>query len=105
MKLEELILKVEEWAEARNLIKGATVEKQWLKLDEEKGELAAGIARGDKEKTVDGLGDTLVVLIILAKQLGITFDEALGVAYEEIKDRKGKMINGIFVKEADLKAE
>ena len=28
--------------------------------------------------------------------------ECLGIAYEEIKNRKGKMINGTFVKEEDL---
>jgi hypothetical protein len=29
-------------------------------------------------------------------------EECLEVAYNDIKDRKGKMIDGVFVKESDL---
>lgn len=38
----------------------------------------------------------------LAHQLDLDVTECLGIAYEEIKNRKGKMINGTFVKEEDL---
>ena len=50
----------------------------------------------------DAIGDTLVTIIVLAHQLDLDVTECLGIAYEEIKNRKGKMINGTFVKEDDL---
>ena len=51
---------------------------------------------------IDGLGDVLVVLIGLSMQLGLDLTECLEVSYNEIKDRKGKLVNGVFVKEEDL---
>ena len=39
---------------------------------------------------VDGLGDTLVTLIILAAQYGLELEDCLEYAYNEIKDRTGK---------------
>ena len=56
----------------------------------------------DKEKQMDGIGDTVVTLICIAEQLGLKFNDCLDYAYNEIKDRKGKLINGTFVKESDL---
>ena len=48
---------------------------------------------------IDGIGDVLVTLIIVAEQLGLTLTECLAVAYLEIKDRKGRLVNGTFIKE------
>lgn len=93
------IWKIKEWAQDRNLIRGATSQAQMLKLTEEVGELAAGIARGDKELIKDSIGDCVVVLTILAAQQGMALEDCVQCAYEEIKDRKGKMVNGIFIKE------
>lgn len=90
------------WAHQRNLIVGSTPEKQMVKLIEEVGELAAGVARNDGAKIMDGIGDAVVVLTILAEQHGVKIESCIQMAYDEIKDRKGKMINGVFVKEADL---
>ncbi len=90
------------WAHARNLIVGSTPEKQTVKLLEEVGELAAGVARNDGAKIMDGIGDAVVVLTILAEMYGVTIESCIQMAYDEIKDRKGKMINGVFVKNADL---
>lgn len=73
-----------------------------LKLFEELGEVASGMARNDLEEVKDGIGDTLVVLIGLSMQLDLDITECLELAYNEIKDRKGKLIDGIFVKEDDL---
>ena len=50
----------------------------------------------------DAIGDTLVTIIVLAHQLDLDVTECLSIAYEEIKNRKGKMVNGTFVKEEDL---
>lgn len=90
------------WAHQRNLIIGSTPEKQMVKLIEEVGELAAGVARNDGAKIMDGIGDAVVVLTILAEQHGVKIESCIQMAYDEIKDRKGKMVNGVFVKEADL---
>lgn len=90
------------WAEARNLVHGSTPDKQFTKLIEEIGELAAGIAKKRNDLVMDGIGDAIVVLTILAAQHGVNIEACIAMAYDEIKDRKGKMIDGVFVKEADL---
>lgn len=161
MKEKELIGKIAQWAKDRNLILGSTPQKQFIKLMEEFGELCAGIARNDKEKIKDSIGDCGVVLIILnaqsqiEKDLSFTWEfeieppennikytirclndlswliingngykrvldefilelngyahyyeltmlECLEHAYEQIKDRKGRMVDGVFVKEEDM---
>ena len=50
----------------------------------------------------DEMGDIFVTLIILCEQIGIDPEECLSMAYEKIKDRSGKTINGCFVKAEDL---
>lgn len=95
---EQLNYKVLDWAEDRNLIKGSDPKTQLLKTVSELGELADAILKDDKEGQIDGIGDVLVTLIIVAEQLGLTINECLAVAYLEIKDRKGRMVNGAFVK-------
>lgn len=90
---------IRQWASQRNLIVGATSQAQMLKLFEEGGELAAAIARNKKEEISDGIGDMIVVLTILAAQNNMNIEDCIKNAYNEIKDRKGKMVDGIFVKE------
>jgi NTP pyrophosphatase (non-canonical NTP hydrolase) len=70
-----------------------------LKLTEEVGELAGAIAKNNKVDQIDAIGDIQVVLIILSEQLGINYKEALESAYNVIKERKGKTVNGIFIKD------
>lgn len=103
MNLEQLVEAVEKWGTDRNFyhaVHGTTSEKQYLKLAEECGEIAGNLARGKDVK--DDIGDAVVVLIGLAVLNGTSLRECLQVAYNDIKDRKGKMINGVFVKEQDL---
>lgn len=90
---------IRSWAYDRNLIEGATPQAQMLKMTEEVGELAAGIARSKISDTKDAIGDCVVVLTILAAQLGTSIESCTEIAYNQIKDRKGKMVDGIFVKE------
>lgn len=99
--MKNLIHKVEEWSIEKNLHL-AKPDRQALKFFEEAGEIAAALLRSDKEALKDGIGDTVVTLIILAQQQGWTLEECLQYAYDEIKNRKGKTINGTFVKETDL---
>ena len=69
-KLKDLIVKVEAWAEERNLLKFENAPKQYLKFLEETGELARALLKNDIPEIVDSNGDVLVTIIILAKQLG-----------------------------------
>ena len=157
--MKELVQKVIQWAEDRNIIDGAKKTDQLHKLYQECGELSDNLCKGKDAR--DDIGDITVVLIILAKQSGFVFDsdqktytsstnakimyfelmsnvdcirydirynclaetlvscayksllhichaldydvkECLEIAYNDIKDRKGEMIDGVFVKEADL---
>lgn len=69
---------------------------------EEVGEVGAALARNNENDLRDGIGDMVVTLIILAMQNNMDLYECLNQAYSEIKNRQGKMVNGVFVKEADL---
>ena len=104
MTFEELHEAVIQWANDRNMIKQdkLTALAQLAKVTEELGELSAGINKNDKEKIKDSLGDSLVTLIILAQDLNFDLLDCLNSAYNVIKNRKGKTINGVFVKESDL---
>jgi NTP pyrophosphatase (non-canonical NTP hydrolase) len=99
MTTGELFLAVEDWARDRNLLEPEYKSRQALKVMEEVGETMAALARGDKEKLADGIGDSIVTLIILASQAGLSPHDCLQLAYNEIKDRKGRMVDGVFVKE------
>ena len=90
---------IRKWADDRNLIEGATPQAQMLKMTEEVGELANGIARGNEDVVKDSIGDCVVVLTILAAQFNMNIEDCIDAAYDEIKDRKGRMVDGIFVKE------
>ena len=97
--MEQLIQKVSQWHHDRNLIEGATSKDQVLKLIQEVGELSDSVCKQQDVK--DDIGDCLVILINIAEREKTTLEDCLAVAYEDIKDRKGKMIDGIFVKEGD----
>ena len=99
MELEELVESVEKWHKDRNLIEGSTDKDQVLKLLQEMGELSDNVCKGNDIR--DDVGDMLVVLINIAKRNNLTLQECLEVAWNDIKDRKGKMVDGIFVKEGD----
>lgn len=104
--LTDLIAKINEWADERNL-KQADPKIQWMRITEEVGEIRDVLLKPTKfnepqTALKDAIGDTLVTIIVLAHQLDLDVTECLNIAYREIRDRKGKMINGTFVKEEDL---
>ena len=169
MKEKELIGKIEQWAEERNLIKGSSIKKQTLKMIEKFGELCGGVAKGNPNIIKDSIGDCFVVLTIInaqcrnestetnanqshlleptghfransiedallrtaakignfanittppddwdvnclsnylfliSKMVSLDFWDCVQCAYEQIKDRKGRMVNGVFVKDGDTK--
>lgn len=95
--MDELVKKVEQWHYDRNLIDGATDKDQVLKLLQELGELSDNVCKGNDIR--DDIGDMMVVMINILARNKLTLEECLEVAYNDIKDRKGKMVDGIFVKE------
>lgn len=95
-----LVDKIRQWHNDRNLIEGSTDKDQCLKLIQEVGELSDSICKGQDIR--DDIGDIMVVLINILERNDIALELCLYIAYEEIKDRKGTMIDGVFVKESDL---
>lgn len=94
--------RIRQWAHDRNLLAGSDTKSQFVKLMEEAGELAAAIARSDQDEFEDAIGDMFVVLTIMAAQNGVEIEECIARAWSEIKDRKGRMVDGIWVKSGDL---
>ena len=163
--MKELILKIEQWAEDRNIIKGAKPLDQVMKLLSENGELSDHVGNNELDKVFDDVGDVFVVLTIIAKQcnlsiynhldtklkhsglkvdvafltselatiatevyewddnssyfpeyalnhsvarlrsiaeqVGLTLEYCVEQAYNDIKDRKGVLFNGVFIKESN----
>ena len=97
--MEDLVNKIAQWHRDRNLIDGSTDKDQYMKLIQEAGELSDNICKG--RDISDDIGDMMVVLINIATRNNLTITECLEAAYNDIKDRKGKMVDGIFVKEED----
>lgn len=110
MNFEELKTKVEEWAKDKDLLHEENADKQFMKFIEEVFEFKSEMDFVDwklnyKEPTLDlklELGDVMVTLIVLSKQLNVDIVECLEMAYDKISKRKGKTVNGLFIKEEDL---
>ena len=164
-KLEVLVQSIEQWAEDRNIIKGAKPIDQAMKLFSEHGELSDHVGNNELDKVFDDVGDVFVVLTIIAKQcnlsiynhsdvklkhsglkvdvafltselatiatevyewddnssyfpeyalncsvarlrsiaeqVGLTLEYCVEQAYNDIKDRKGVLFNGVFIKESN----
>lgn len=119
--IDPIVCNVIQWGVDRNIIQDSSLDRQLVKLQEEFDELEEAILARDKDAIRDAIGDMSVVLIMMSEIFGRDYDpenyiegvtsiddntpyfeECLEAAYNEIKDRKGKLINGVFVKEADL---
>ena len=122
---EELEEKVLEWAGSHDLLHEENAEKQFMKFIEEVFEFKTefdiwslyrkfkhdanvwqdfSIEEAERWKNLKlEMGDIIVTLVVLCKDLGIDPMECLEMAYNKIKDRQGKTINGQFYKAEDLK--
>jgi NTP pyrophosphatase (non-canonical NTP hydrolase) len=98
-KYEKLISDVVDWADDKGLVKEENSDKQLIKIIEEVGELASAILKKKRKEEIDAVGDIMVTLIIFAEIRGYDVMSALGYAYQEIKDRTGKMVDGSFIKD------
>jgi NTP pyrophosphatase (non-canonical NTP hydrolase) len=89
------------WAEARKIIPNSTPHSQLLKALSEFGELADATLKGQKEETMDAVGDVMVCLINYCALQDINLVDCMEMAYDQIKHRKGTlMASGVFVKES-----
>ena len=103
MTFDKLIDNITQWADDKGILVSDNIPQQTMKVMEELGETAGAILKQKKtEDVIDGIGDILVTVIILSKQLGLDPTECLEHAWNEIKDRKGKTIDGTFIKEEEL---
>ena len=90
---------IRQWARERGLYDKGDSKTQLIKLQEEMGELAKATLENDKPEIIDAIGDMVVVLTNLAHLNDVYIESCIAEAYKVISKRKGKMINGTFVKD------
>jgi hypothetical protein len=90
---------ISQWHHDRNLIEGSTDKDQFCKLVQEVGELSDHICKG--QDIADDIGDIIVVLINIATRNNLDLEQCIAKAWDDIKDRKGQMVDGVFVKAED----
>jgi hypothetical protein len=100
MMVSTLIAKITGWHYDRNLIDGSDDKSQFAKLIQECGELSDNICKS--RDISDDIGDIMVVLVNIAERNRLSIQDCLEAAWFDIKDRKGQMRDGVFIKEADL---
>jgi NTP pyrophosphatase (non-canonical NTP hydrolase) len=98
MKLTNEFNFIREWAKNKGIYDKGDKKTQFIKLQEEVGELAVSILKNKKLDFIDAIGDCIVVLTNLAALEGIKIEDCINSAYKEIANREGTMINGTFVK-------
>ena len=95
-----LIEQIAQWHHDRNLVASSDDKSQFAKLVQEVGELSDNICKA--RDVSDDIGDIIVVLVNIAERNGLSIQNCLAQAWNDIKDRKGEMRDGVFIKEADL---
>jgi len=100
-ELANLIEKVKDWGVARELVNGTDgmARAQLLKCMSELGELSDATLKGQDNEIIDGVGDTLVTLILFCANCGISLHQCLASSYDTIKLRTGRTVGGTFVKD------
>ena len=97
---EEIEIEVIMWANRKGIILGSDIKTQLCKTMEELGETMGAVLKGIPSEVVDGLGDIVVTLIIASRLAGTDILTCLNVANDVIQARSGKMVDGVFVKDA-----
>lgn len=98
MRLNNEFEPIRQWAQERGIYEKGDPKTQYLKLMEEAGELSKAILNKDRLEIEDAIGDCVVVLTNLAALCNMSIEGCIESAYHEIKNRKGEMENGTFVK-------
>ena len=99
MTLDQLKLAVLQWAWEKGILDNSAPLRQHVKTQEEVNELLDAISKDDKAEIADAIGDIAVTIIIQAELNELDFTECLRGAYDVIAKRRGKMVDGIFVKD------
>lgn len=99
MELKNEFDQIRKWASDRGLYEKGDTKTQFVKLQEEAGELAKAILKNDQEEFQDAIGDLVVVLTNLAHLGGLKIEDCINSAFEVINKRTGRMNNGTFVKD------
>lgn len=89
---------IRNWAKERGIFDKGDSKTQYIKLQEEAGELAKALLKNDKLEIIDAIGDIVVVLTNLAHLEGLKIEDCIQTAYNVISKRQGEMVNGTFVK-------
>ena len=99
IEIASIFDKIRAWAKTRGLYDKGNTYVQYVKLQEEAGELAKALLQSDHDEVNDAIGDMVVVLTNLAHIKGVSIERCIACAYDVINKRTGKMINGTFVKD------
>jgi NTP pyrophosphatase (non-canonical NTP hydrolase) len=114
MKLTNEFEPIRDWARERGIYEKGDSKTQFIKLQEEVGELAKALLKNDEAEIIDAIGDCVVVLTNLAElcpiytdSCGLDIERAnieycVNKAYKVIMNRTGKMENGTFVKSQEI---
>ena len=99
MELKNEFNPIRKWANDKGILSKGDIKTQYVKFQEEAGELAKAIINNDNAEIIDAIGDCVVVLTSIAYFNGTSIEDCINSAYEVIAQRNGKMINGTFIKE------
>lgn len=95
----ELFDNIRKWFDEKELIKQENAPKQMMKVVEELGELSSAIIKGKRDEEIDAFGDVMITLLGLSYMRNVSLMACTRSAYEVIKNRRGKVVNGSFIKE------
>lgn len=101
MTIDELTKAIETWGTGKGILPHPNPVAQWNKTQEEVNELLEGIKKEDLEEIKDAIGDVFVTLVMQTKAWNLTMNECVQSAYDVIKTRTGKMVDGQFVKDVE----
>ncbi len=99
MTLDSLEMKIVQWGGDKGILPDPDPVAQYEKTVEEVNELKEAIIFSDEHEVKDAIGDIFVTLVMQAQAWGYSMSECVEQAYNQIKDRKGQMVDGQFVKE------
>lgn len=97
--MNEIIERIENWADNRQLLKKENSYPQFAKVVEEVAEIGTALNHKNEAELIDAIGDSFVTLVILAAQNGLSIEDCAMAAWNEIKNRTGKTENGVFKKD------
>ena len=99
MQLKNEFEPIRDWAKERGIFEKGNIDTQFEKLLEEVNELKDGIENKNDEEIIDAIGDCVVVLTNLANFIDVDIEYCINIAYKVIKNRKGVMKNGHFIRD------